>query len=648
MARTGLGHASKSGALAQAPRRGADQGGMRLAELPLRTVLLALSLATVLAVAGLASAAAQGATGAAAARVADVCAKRSERAAAAPSGRVPASQRRQKARACGASFSRTAKRSRSDASAPKVSWQAPSAGATVRGTVEGSSCQVAASDDRGVVKVVIKLDGSVLNTELTAPYNCGFDSTELSDGGHTLAATAYDAAGNSRSAAVAITVSNPAPAPEPAPTPAPEPAPGPAPAPTADTTAPSVSWQAPSPGTTVKGSIEGSSCLAAASDDRGVVKVVIKLDGAVLNTELTAPYNCGFDSTAVGDGAHTLSATAYDAAGNSRVASTSINVANAVAPAPAPVPEPAPAPTAGSLVIGIDGGYGDWSSTETAYRAQLNAAVTRHEFDVDRAVNAQDALVLKAAAQVHTRIHPLLGANELGTAAHYREWVVAFIRRYGVGGSFWAAHPELDESRYAMTTFELGNEPYFGGMSPSLYADTVRPALEEVKSLGLPAKIVLPSRVYGTDTTWMDTLYQRIPNLNNLFFAFADHPYWYGHDPATVSPAGPFGRIAVLRKRMNEKGASAKPIYLTEYGESTANCGSECVTESVQAEHVKAMINAAIGRPEWKIEMVSVFQLLDRGTNSTDRELQFGLLRQNGTQKPAYSFVRETMQRYRG
>jgi hypothetical protein len=300
------------------------------------------------------------------------------------------------------------------------------------------------------------------------------------------------------------------------------------------------------------------------------------------------------------------------------------------------------------LTIGIDGGYSGWSSTETAYRAQLGAAVTRHEWDPSQPVNAQDSLVLSAASQVHTRIHALLGGNTLGDPAHYREWVVAFIRRYGVGGSFWSEHPELDASRYAITTFELGNEPYFGSMSASEYADTVRPTLEEVNRLHLPAKLILPSRVYGTDTSWMDTLYQRIPNLNSLFYAFADHPYWYGHDPAEVSPAGPLGRIEVLRRRMNEKGASDKPIFITEYGESTANCGSECVSEAVQAEHLREMLDAAVTRTQLKIEMISVFQLLDRGTNSRDRELQFGLLRQDGTPKPIYSAVSSAMQEYRG
>ena len=308
-----------------------------------------------------------------------------------------------------------------------------------------------------------------------------------------------------------------------------------------------------------------------------------------------------------------------------------------------------PLPEAGPLTIGIDGGYGDWSETETEEREALGAAVTRHEWDPSsESVDEQDDVVLSAAAEVHTRIHALLGGNELGDPSHYREWVVDFIRRYGPGGDFWSAHPELDGSRYAISTIELGNEPYFGEMSAAEYADTVRPALEEIHRLNLPVKVILVSRVYGTDTSWMDTLYQRIPDLNSLFYAFADHPYWYGHDPAESSAAGPFDRIETLRTRMNEQGAGSKPIFITEYGESTADCGEECVSEETQAQHLGEMISAVASNPQWGVEMLSVYQLQDRGTESGERERQFGLLREDGTEKPAYSVVRAAMQQYRG
>ncbi len=315
---------------------------------------------------------------------------------------------------------------------------------------------------------------------------------------------------------------------------------------------------------------------------------------------------------------------------------------------PSTASQSVPLPETGPLTLAIDGGYGDWSETELEEREALGAAVTRHEWDTSESVDAQDDVVLTAAAEVHTRIHALLGENDLGDPNHYREWVVEFIRRYGPGGAFWSAHPELDASRYAITSVELGNEPYFGEMSAAEYADAVRPALEEIHKLNLPVKVVLDSRVYGNDTSWMDTLYARIPNLNSLFYAFADHPYWYGHDPAETSPAGPFDRIETLRKRMIEQGSGNKPIWITEYGESTADCGDECVDEATQADHLQEMISAVATHPEWGVEMLSVYQLRDRGTDSSDRERQFGLLREDGSEKPAYGIVEAAMQQYRG
>jgi hypothetical protein len=300
-----------------------------------------------------------------------------------------------------------------------------------------------------------------------------------------------------------------------------------------------------------------------------------------------------------------------------------------------------------NLVVAIDGGYADWSHRETAERAWLGAAVTRHEFDPTEAVDAQDALMLKAAARVHTRIHALLGGNQLGDAAHYRRWVVAFIRRYGLGGSFWREHPRLPERAYAIRTFELGNEPYFGTMTASGYADTVRPLLEEVKRLDLRAGLVLAANAYGGDASWLEALYERIPNLNALVSGFALHPYWYGHAPARQGPGGPFARIEALRAAMNREGAAKKAILITEYGESTADCGQECVSEAVQARHLLAMLSTVASRPDWGVEMLSVFQLRDRGTHSRDRELQFGLLRQNGTPKPSYAIVHAAIRRYR-
>ncbi len=269
-------------------------------------------------------------------------------------------------------------------------------------------------------------------------------------------------------------------------------------------------------------------------------------------------------------------------------------------------------------------------------------------WELDNPVSAEEPLMISAATKVHTRIHALIGGNSLGDAAHLRDFVVAFVGYWGPGGTFWNNNPQLDESSYAITSIELGNEPYFGTMTASEYADTVRPTLEALRQLEAPVKVILPTFIHGHDTSWIDTLYDRIPDLNSLIHGFADHPYWYGHHPADHGSNGPFDRIETLRERMDQHGAGEKPIYITEYGESTASCGGECVSEADQAEHLQAMLNAVVSHPEWRVALITFFQLRDRGTESPNREEQFGLLRQDGTPKPAYPILRDAMQAYRG
>jgi hypothetical protein len=71
------------------------------------------------------------------------------------------------------------------------------------------------------------------------------------------------------------------------------------------------------------------------------------------------------------------------------------------------------------------------------------------------------------------------------------------------------------------------------------------------------------------------------------------------------------------------------------------------VTEAEQAEHLEELVDTVARRPDWKVELISIYQLRDRGTESPDREEQFGLLREDGSPKPAYGAMRERMRRYR-
>ena len=91
----------------------------------------------------------------------------------------------------------------------------------------------------------------------------------------------------------------------------------------ADTTQPTVSITAPIQNASVSGTIAVS---ANGSDNNAVTGVQFLLDGTILGTEDTlAPYTINWTTTSTTNGAHTLSAIARDAAGNTKT-STAVNV----------------------------------------------------------------------------------------------------------------------------------------------------------------------------------------------------------------------------------------------------------------------------------------------------------------------------------
>ncbi len=170
---------------------------------------------------------------------------------------------------------------------PQVTITAPSAG-PVSGIV---SITATASDAVGVVGVRFFVDGAQVGTEDgAAPYGATWLTGPVSDGPHTLTATARDAAGNvGTAAAVVVNVSHP------------------------DLTAPLVTIPAPAAGP-VSGLV---TVTASAFDGVGVVGVRIFVNGVQLGTEIgTPPYQAAWDTTLSGNGPHTLAALARDAAGN--------------------------------------------------------------------------------------------------------------------------------------------------------------------------------------------------------------------------------------------------------------------------------------------------------------------------------------------
>lgn len=194
-----------------------------------------------------------------------------------------------------------------DTTGPSVSISNPSAGERLSGIV---GVEVSATDPSGVASADLMLNGSVVATDIGAPFAFSLDTSRFPDGPATLQVRAKDAVGNSgTSASVGVTIAN-------------------------DTTKPSVSITSPAQGAVVSGSVTVS---ASASDNVRVTKLSLSIDGreVAISYGSTLSYSWSASTVTVkGNGkkrsgatsttSSTLTVRAEDAAGNSSTATVTV------------------------------------------------------------------------------------------------------------------------------------------------------------------------------------------------------------------------------------------------------------------------------------------------------------------------------------
>lgn len=183
-----------------------------------------------------------------------------------------------------------------DTTRPVVSVTAPANGtnSTIGTTI---TMNANASDNVAVTKVEFYNGTTLLTTDTASPYSYAWNTTGQTAGSKSLTARAYDAAGNNQtSAAVTINLTTPTPA---------------------DTTAPTVSLTAPAANSSVT---VGSTVnmTANAADNVAVTRVEFYNGTTLLGSDATSPYSYAWNTTGQTTGSKSLTAKAFDAAGNTR------------------------------------------------------------------------------------------------------------------------------------------------------------------------------------------------------------------------------------------------------------------------------------------------------------------------------------------
>ena len=190
-----------------------------------------------------------------------------------------------------------------DNAKPAVTLTDPTA-TTVSGVVVFSAN---ATDNEGVAKVEFLVDGAVKFTDTASPYSYNWDTTVATtvaavSNNRALSVKTYDAAGNYETAAKTVSVDN---------------------------IKPAINITYPAAGKMVDGEV---AVVADATDASGIYKVDFFVDDDITPiSDTSSPYGFNWNTIAVVDGNHTITAKAYDIANpkNNNYATVTVAVRNA-------------------------------------------------------------------------------------------------------------------------------------------------------------------------------------------------------------------------------------------------------------------------------------------------------------------------------
>jgi hypothetical protein len=159
--------------------------------------------------------------------------------------------------------------------------------------------------------------------------------------------------------------------------------------------------------------------------------------------------------------------------------------------------------------------------------------------------------------------------------AGWRAFVLAAVRRYGAGGSFWLEHPEIPAR--PITAWEVWNEensPGFWGEtrtpSPREYGVVLRLASSAVGEADPTAEVIVGGLNIGggiNPRRFLDRLYER-PGGPQSFDGVALHPY-------AASPLDSLRQLEAGRAVMVKHGDEDGSVWVTEIGWASGRFGSE-------------------------------------------------------------------------
>lgn len=185
----------------------------------------------------------------------------------------------------------------------------------------------------------------------------------------------------------------------------------------------------------------------------------------------------------------------------------------------------------------------------------------------------------------------------------------------------------------AVEGFEAPNEfDRTGGPDWAAILSAYMPRLRKAAAL-VPPKGT--ATIVGPALTSMEA-YARVPNLASTFDEANMHNYFGGRHPGTPGWGdNGYGSI-VWNLNLTRRIWGSKPIVTTETGYLTDVKAGQAVTEQVAADYIPRVF---LEQKLHGIVRTYLYELADGDESVNQAERSFGLLRADGTRKPAFSTV---------
>ena len=236
--------------------------------------------------------------------------------------------------------------------------------------------------------------------------------------------------------------------------------------------------------------------------------------------------------------------------------------------------------------------------------------------------------------------------------ATYAQFAAAVVARY---------------QHFGLHDWEIWNEPnnvnfYQPAADPVEYTAMLKASYTAIKQVDGRAFVVTGGTApadsadgYLSSPDFVRGLYAA--GAKGYFDAIAHHPYTWPYSPAWPNPEGAWGQLATIHGIMAANGDGSKKIWVTEFGAPTGGPGtvarSGFSTAEGQADHVNETLQSTMVSDAVKLETSAPwigpffwYSYQDAGTASDTVENFFGLLRADGSRKPAYYTYQNLIAKY--